>query len=86
MNVTEQLCLERLALSAWPALEDVDYDGWRLRAAQGYTGRANAVTPLTHGGLPVAEKIAYVEAWYAARQLHSMPVWVSDWPTGIGTG
>jgi GNAT superfamily N-acetyltransferase len=61
--------MERLALRAWPALEEVDYDGWRLRAARGYTGRANSVAPLAHGGLPLAEKIAHVEDWYAARRL-----------------
>lgn len=69
MSIPSFLQLERLCLRAWPALEEMDYDGWRLRAAQGYTGRANSVAPLAHGGLPVAEKIAHVEAWYTARQL-----------------
>jgi hypothetical protein len=69
MSIPSFLQLERLCLRAWPALEEMDYDGWRLRAAQGYIGRANSVAPLAHGGLPVAEKIAHVEAWYTARQL-----------------
>lgn len=61
--------VERLALRAWPALEDVEYDGWRLRAAQGYTGRANSVAALAAGRLDLATKIAHCEQWYAARGL-----------------
>lgn len=65
----ELLKLEQLTLRAWPALEEEEYDGWRLRAAQGYTGRANAVTPLAAGRLDLATKIAHSEQWYAARGL-----------------
>jgi len=65
----ELLQLERLTLRAWPALEEVEYDGWHLRAAQGYTGRANAVAPLAAGRLDLATKIAHCEQWYAARGL-----------------
>jgi ribosomal protein S18 acetylase RimI-like enzyme len=61
--------VERLTLRAWPALEDVEYDGWRLRAAQGYTGRANSVAALAAGRLDLATKIAHCEQWYAARGL-----------------
>jgi GNAT superfamily N-acetyltransferase len=61
--------IECLTLRAWPALEDVEYDGWRLRAAQGYTGRANSVAPLAAGQLDLAAKIAHCEQWYTARGL-----------------
>ena len=63
------LHVERLTLRAWPALEEVAYDGWRLRAAQGYTGRANAVAALEPGRLSLDEKIAHCEQWYTARTL-----------------
>ena len=69
MNAAEHRRLERLALRAWPALEDIEDDGWRLRAAQGYTGRANSVAALDPGKRPLDEKIARCEAWYAARNL-----------------
>jgi ribosomal protein S18 acetylase RimI-like enzyme len=65
----ELLKLERLTLRAWPALEEEEYDGWRLRAAQGYTGRANAVAPLVAGRLDLAVKIPHCEQWYAERGL-----------------
>ena len=68
-NAAEYLRLEHLALRAWPALEDIEYDGWRLRAAQGYTGRANSVAPLGPGTRPLDEKIALCEAWYGERNL-----------------
>ncbi len=37
--------IERLSMRAWPALEEEWLDGWLLRAAQGYTDRANSVNP-----------------------------------------
>lgn len=56
-------------MRAWPALEEEWHDGWLLRAALGYTGRANSVNPLEHGQLPVTEKIVHCEQWYASRKL-----------------
>ena len=47
-----RLTLERLAADAWPALERVDVDGWRLRASAGVTRRANSALPLSDA-LPV---------------------------------
>jgi GNAT superfamily N-acetyltransferase len=61
--------IERLSMRAWPALEEEWLDGWLLRAAQGYTGRANSVNPTEQGHLPVTEKIAHCEQWYASRKL-----------------
>jgi ribosomal protein S18 acetylase RimI-like enzyme len=59
--------LEQISLRALPALETVAYDGWLLRFANGFTGRANSVNPLLSSSLPAAEKIAYCEAEYARR-------------------
>ncbi len=61
--------LERLTMRAWPGLEEEWRDGWLLRFAHGYTGRANSVNPLAAPTLPVADNIAYCERWYAARNL-----------------
>ena len=64
--------LEGRALNALPALEEEDYDGWILRAAGGYTGRANSAAPLDPGERDPAEKISYTEAWYRSRGLPPM--------------
>jgi GNAT superfamily N-acetyltransferase len=61
--------LERLAFRAWPSLETVEYDGWVLRFANGYTKRANSVNPHFGSTLPVPEKVAHCETLYEARGL-----------------
>lgn len=61
--------LEHISLRAWAALETESYDGWLLRYANGYTGRANSVQALDTSSLPLDEKIAYCEDWYAERDL-----------------
>ena len=53
-----RLTLERLAADAWPALEQVDVDGWRLRASAGVTRRANSALPLS-STLPIDEVIEF---------------------------
>jgi len=64
--------LEERGMRALPALESETYDGWVLRAAGGYTGRANSAAPLDPGELEPAEKITYTEAWYRSRGLPPM--------------
>jgi GNAT superfamily N-acetyltransferase len=72
---------------AWPDLEDVAADGWRpletawlgtpgrswrLRAAAGFTGRANsvlAVGPPDDAGTPLDAAVDRAEDWYAERGL-----------------
>ncbi|QPC83455.1 GNAT family N-acetyltransferase [Phototrophicus methaneseepsis] len=58
------LQLEHLAFRAMPALKTEDYDGWLLRFADGYTGRANSVNPLEGGDMDLHTKIDYCEARY----------------------
>jgi N-acetylglutamate synthase len=61
--------LEEVALNAWPALQQVLYDGWLLRFAHGYTKRANSVQPFYGSSLRLEEKITACEAFYAAKGL-----------------
>jgi GNAT superfamily N-acetyltransferase len=61
--------IEEASLRAWPALSDSDFDGWRLRFADGYTRRANSVTPMSVSRLSIEDKIATCERLYAERGL-----------------
>jgi GNAT superfamily N-acetyltransferase len=61
---SDRLLLERVAADACPPLEQVEVEGWRLRAAAGVTKRANSALPLSDA-LPVAQ----VEAFYRERGL-----------------
>ncbi len=63
------VALERVAAAGWPAT-DTDWLGdWLLRAAGGWTSRANSVLPLGDAGVPVPEALDRVHAWYAERNL-----------------
>lgn len=57
--------LEELTLTTSPAVCQAFHDGWVLRASGTDTRRANSVTALAESRLPLADKIAYCEAWYA---------------------
>ena len=53
----------------WPALSEVDIDGWVARQSGGVTQRANSVLPLAAPADPQAA-LAEVERHYAA---HGLP-------------
>jgi GNAT superfamily N-acetyltransferase len=61
--------IEQAALHAWPALHELDSDGWVMRFSDGYTKRANSVNSLGHSTLEVQEKIGRCEQLYASRGL-----------------
>lgn len=61
--------LEQIAALGWRGLEEERLGGWLLRAAEGWTGRANSVLPLRDPGLPLDDALDRVEAWYADRGL-----------------
>jgi GNAT superfamily N-acetyltransferase len=61
--------LEQIAAEAWQPLESETLGGWELRAAAGFTGRANSVLPLGDPGLPLDAALATVAHWYAERSL-----------------
>lgn len=58
--------LETLCADAWPALVDEQLGAWRLRAADGFTGRANAALAIGDPGMPVPAALDAVRA-FAAR-------------------
>lgn len=61
--------LEEAALNAWPALQQILYDGWILRFSRGYTKRANSVNPLYSSRLALGEKLATCERLYREQGL-----------------
>jgi N-acetylglutamate synthase len=61
--------LEAAAATGWRALETAHLGGWMLRAAGGFTGRANSCLPLSSPDRPLADAVHQVERWYGARNL-----------------
>jgi ribosomal protein S18 acetylase RimI-like enzyme len=64
--------LETIAARGWRAPEQEWLGGWLLRAAQGFTGRANSALAAGDPGIPLAEAIQGVRRWYAQRDLPPM--------------
>ncbi len=61
--------LARVTARAWQPVESERLGGWELRAASGFTRRANSVLPLGDPGLPLGEALRRVRDWYAERGL-----------------
>jgi N-acetylglutamate synthase len=61
--------LERMAAAHWRGTEEEWLGEWLLRAADGFTGRANSALPLGDPGLPLEAALDYVTGWYRARGL-----------------
>ena len=61
--------LARIAERGWRALEVEPLGEWLLRAAGGFTNRANSVLPVGDPGMPLPAALDRVERWYAGRQL-----------------
>lgn len=61
--------IEEASLNAWPALQQILYDGWILRFANGHTKRANSVNPVYQGSKNAQEKIKQCQAIYASKNL-----------------
>jgi GNAT superfamily N-acetyltransferase len=66
--------LERAAARHWQAPDTEPLGEWSLRAAAGFTGRANSALPLGDPGRPLPDAVTAVEAWYRARELRPMIV------------
>ncbi|AYG80644.1 Mycothiol acetyltransferase [Streptomyces hundungensis] len=54
---------------AWQPVESERLGEWTLRAASGFTRRANSALPLGDPGLPLADALVHVRDWYATRDL-----------------
>jgi N-acetylglutamate synthase len=61
--------LELAAAAGWPAADRADLGDWWLRAADGWTNRANSALPIGDPGMPLGEAIDAVAAWYRERNL-----------------
>ena len=61
--------LEQIASTGWQPLERLVLGDWYLRAADGFTGRANSVLPLGDVGIPLDAALADIEAFYRTRAL-----------------
>jgi N-acetylglutamate synthase len=61
--------LERLAAATWRGLEEEPLGEWLLRAAGGFTGRANSALVVGRPPGSLAEAVAAVSRWYAERGL-----------------
>jgi GNAT superfamily N-acetyltransferase len=60
---------ERMSALHWQGLETERLGEWLLRAAGGFTGRANSALPLGDPGMPAERAVAEVVAWYSRRAL-----------------
>jgi ribosomal protein S18 acetylase RimI-like enzyme len=58
--------LESLCARAWPALTEVPLGNWSMRAADGFTGRANSTLTCGDPGMPIPDALAVAEGF--ARQ------------------
>ena len=61
-----------MAAAHWRGTEEEWLGDWLLRAAEGFTGRANSALPLGDPGMPLDEALAAVTRWYRARGLPPM--------------
>lgn len=61
--------LATVTARAWQPVESEPLGEWRLRAAGGFTRRANSALPLGDPSLPLGEAFGRVERWYEERGL-----------------
>lgn len=74
--------LEALMARGWVPLETQRLGGWRLRAAEGFTSRANSVLPLGDPGCEPAAAVEAAEAFYRERGLaprFALPAPLAGW-------
>jgi hypothetical protein len=64
--------LEQRAALGWRAQEEVRLGAWLLRAAGGFTGRANSALAVGDPGQPLDQAAGAVRDWYQARGLTAM--------------
>ncbi|MDQ0794165.1 ribosomal protein S18 acetylase RimI-like enzyme [Streptomyces sp. B1I3] len=74
--------LAHVTARAWQPVESEPLGDWQLRAAGGFTRRANSVLPLGDPGMPLGEALRRVRQWYGERGL---PAYVQTSTGGEGT-
>lgn len=65
----EVLALAEVTARGWRAPDTERFGGWLLRAAEGFTGRANSVLPVGDPPVPLPDALDRVADWYARRGL-----------------
>lgn len=75
--------LARVSARAWRPVESERLGEWELRAAAGFTRRANSVLPLGDPGVPLDTALDVVRRWYGERGL---PAYVQTATGADGTG
>ncbi|MFC7915074.1 GNAT family N-acetyltransferase [Streptomyces sp. NPDC057386] len=61
--------LARITARGWQPVESERLGEWELRAAAGFTRRANSVLPLGDPGMPLDDALDAVQRWYGDRGL-----------------
>lgn len=61
--------IEYMLMRSWPALKQEIYDGWILRTSNGYTKRANSISPYYESFFEHPEKFQYCEEYFKLRNL-----------------
>ncbi|MFI6011867.1 GNAT family N-acetyltransferase [Streptomyces sp. NPDC051243] len=74
--------LAHVATRAWRPLESERLGEWELRAASGFTRRANSVLPIGDPGMPLQAALDAVRRWYGDRGL---PAYVQTATGAAGT-
>ncbi|HEY2508028.1 MAG TPA: GNAT family N-acetyltransferase [Streptosporangiaceae bacterium] len=72
--------LEHAAAPGWRGADEERLGAWLLRAADGFTGRANSALAAGDPGLPIPVAAERVQAWYDDRDLPAMIA--VPYPTG----
>lgn len=66
------LAVERVAADGWRGTTETWLGDWLLRAAAGFTGRANSVLPLGDPGRPLDDALDEVGRFYAGHDLRPL--------------
>lgn len=72
--------LERITSLGWPALESERLGDWEMRAARGFTGRANSVLVGGDPGIAFDDAVLRIEDFYRERGLTPLVQVVADSP------
>lgn len=68
-DITLTRSLEERLVNVWPAVTTLMMDGWVVRFANGYSGRANSASALVPGATVNLQFLTHIEALYRAEGL-----------------